>query len=44
MHITLPSEAVVKMDATAERLARETPGLNVTRTDVVRMAVLAFVK
>ena len=40
--VVLPQRIVAQLDQTAAELAKQTPGDTVTRSDVVRRAVYAF--
>ena len=43
MNIEVPGDLVLKVDRKAKKLSDETPGTNVTRSEVVRRALYAFV-
>ncbi len=40
MPFRLPADLVRRLDALAERLSEERPGIEITRSDVVRMLLL----
>ena len=42
VHLILPGELVVKIDAEAKRLASRSRGSEVTRSDVVRRALYGY--
>lgn len=42
LHINLPVETVKKIDSRVDKELKARPGLNITRNDLVRVAILAW--
>lgn len=42
--LRLPEDALAKLDARVERMRADMPGVTITRQDVVRQAILTFLK